>query len=128
MKITKEELLIRLSKLMFYVDPRNSVAGDFDFLHKLKVEFEEVEAIYNSLWKDELEIEGYERSQWVKFDPEEVDTFPPHGHYLCVSSNGGEVDVAYRGDKCTDEIFASLPHSMEYWRTLPNPPVEAGVQ
>lgn len=124
MKITKDELLIRLSKLMFYVDPRNSVAGDFDFLHKLKVEFEEVEAIYNSLWKDELEIEGYERSEWNKFDPEDVDTFPPPGHYLCVSSNGGEVDVAYRGDKCTDEIFASLPHDMRYWRPLPNPPKE----
>ena len=124
MKITKDELLIRLSKLMFYVDPRNSVAGDFDFLHKLKVEFEEVGAIYNSLWKDELEIEGYERSQWVKFDPKDVDTFPPSGHYLCVSSNGGEVDVAYRSDKCTDEIFASLPHDMRYWRPLPNPPKE----
>ena len=77
MKITKEELLIRLAKLMFYVDPRNSVAGDFDFLHKLKVEFEEVEAIYNSLWKDELEIEGYERSEWTKFDPNDTATFPP---------------------------------------------------
>lgn len=124
MKITKDKLTDFLYELILYIDLRRCVVGDIDLLKELKAKFEEVKVVFDSLKNDELEIEGYERSQWVKFDPEDVDTFPPPGHYLCVSSNGGEVDVAYRSDKCTDEIFASLPHDMRYWRPIPNPPKE----
>ena len=85
-------------------------------------------SVLNSLRDGTLEIEGYEISQWIKFDPEDVDTFPPPGHYLSFSTVDGEVYPTYRSDKCTDEMFASLPHDMEYWRPLPNPPIETEVQ
>ena len=131
MKITKDELLIRLAKLMFYVDPRNSVAGDFDFLHKLKVEFEEVEAIYNSLWKDELEIEGYERSEWTKFDPNDTATFPPkNGKRIIVAyeqstnSNKWEVFVEPSTNYLIQFLRTDLPNINVYWRPLPQPPKE----
>ena len=118
MKITKDELLIRLAKLMFYVDPGNSVAGDLDFLHRLKVEFGEVKAIYDSLWKDELEIEGYERTGWTKFDPDDPKTpldkfervlFSMDGVIMC----GTMQDILTAKRRGAEQI---------YWRPLPNPP------
>lgn len=86
------------------------------------------ERVIDALKTNTLEIEGYEKSDWIKFDPADVDTFPPPGHYLCFSTDDGEVNPTYRSDKCTDEIFASLPHDMEYWRPLPNPPIETEGQ
>lgn len=103
MKISKNDLLELISR-----------DGDLDHVSRVEVVL--------ATQDNELEIEGYERVQWTRFDLDDESTYPPFGHYLCVSSNGGEVDVAYRSDKCTDEIFASLPHDMRYWRPLPKPP------
>lgn len=112
MKITKDQLLNFLT--------------DLSLVYELPPLVEKVEEVIEALQNEELEIEGYSRNEWVKFDPKDEGTYPPFGRYLCVSSNGGEVDVAYRGDKCTDEIFASLPHDMRYWRPLPPPPGKEG--
>ena len=76
-----------------------------------------------ALENDTLEIEGYERVQWTRFNPQDSDTFPPPGDYLCAYKDD-EVYPAYRSDKCTDEKFASLSHDMEYWRPFPKPPTE----
>lgn len=77
----------------------------------------------NSLQNGTLEIDGYERVQWTRFNPQDSDTFPPPGHYLCAYKDD-EVYPAYRSDKCTDEKFASLSHDIEYWRPFPKPPTE----
>lgn len=83
MKITKYQLLILLSELMFYISPINRSVGDIDFIKELQVKFEKVKAVFDSLKKDELEIEGYERVKWHKFDPNDESTFPPeNGEYL----------------------------------------------
>lgn len=88
---------------------------------ELRETFDECAA---ALKNDTLEIEGYERVQWTRFNPQDSDTFPPPGHYLSFSSDDDEVYPVYRSDKCNDEIFASLSHDMEYWRAFPKPPTE----
>ena len=140
MKITKDELLIRLAKLMFYVDPGNSVAGDLDFLHRLKVEFGEVKAIYDSLWKDELEIEGYVRADnfddaeemlWTLYIPDKPHTHPESGEFVLTCMKGDMEVVEFRagaGFYFYNEDFGRYrvddPYFPLFWRHLPNPPKE----
>ena len=43
------------------------------------------EEAYSALYHDELEIEGYQRAKWIKFNPNDPKTFPTkNGNYLVV--------------------------------------------
>lgn len=113
MKITRDQLLNFLT--------------DLSLAYELPPLIEKVEKVIEALQNEELEIEGYSRDEWTRFDPENSNTFPPPGHYLCAYKDD-EVYPAYRSDKCNDEIFASLPHDITYWRPLPKPPVETEME
>ena len=76
-----------------------------------------------------LEIEGYERSDWTRFDPNDPKTFPPCGGFLgYFTGQCGDKyqDVHFRNNEYTDEEFATrmVYHKLTHWRPLPNDPVE----
>jgi hypothetical protein len=85
------------------------------------------EKAINALNDDTLEIEGYTRDKWTRFDPKDPKTFPPKGDFLGYFDHGGINDfqhVCIRDDEDTDEALATqaiFPH-LKYWRPLPQPP------
>lgn len=110
MKITKKDLLEFISK-----------DGDLDHVSRVEVVL--------ALQDDELEIEGYERSDWARFDPNDPKTFPPSGGFLgYFTGQCGDKyqDVYFRNNEYTDEEFATRMayHKLTHWCPLPNPPVE----
>lgn len=72
-----------------------------------------------------LEIEGYERVQWTRFDPNDPKTYPPKGWFLGYVA--GTIVQLLRHPDETDEYFAnkfSIKNHLTHWRPLPNDPVE----
>lgn len=64
-----------------------------------------------------LEIEGYERVQWTRFDPK---TFPPKNKDVLFTDGSG---VAFGYMDENKRVFSWIPEPT-HWRPLPNPPVE----
>lgn len=79
------------------------------------------ENAYSALYHDELEIEGYEKVQWVKFDPNDESTFPPReGMYLvCRGVEPYFREAKYYGDKVGFGDTCVI-----LWRPLPKLPLE----
>ena len=81
-----------------------------------------------ALRTDSLEIEGYERSGWTRFNPKDPSTRPPKGqHFIAYGSGYMSVIFRYSSETETDEKFAnrfSVRYGFTHWRPLPNPPVE----
>lgn len=107
----------------------------------LKSEYSCNKTEYNRKWLEELsdavdeidslkfEVEGFERVQWVKFNPKDPKTFPPKCDFLGYFDHGGINDFQYvciRDDEDTDEAIATqaIFPRLKYWRPLPQPPVE----
>jgi len=64
----------------------------------------------------ELEIEGYEKSKWVKFDPNDSKTFPPKSdeYLVCLSDDGYPMPTAAAWFNDSQQFNVSLP--VAYWR------------
>lgn len=77
--------------------------------------------VLESLRNGVLEIEGYEKSEWIKFDPNDPKTFPPKGNdQFLTLSNDGEIR-SMRFDFDTALVWK---YHISHWRPLPNLPVE----
>lgn len=88
----------------------------------------------NALQDGTLEIEGYERVQWIRFDPNDPKTYPPTDKEILVwgrprlSKAPKDVCRGYLEDdrfcmaESADDIW-----DVSYWRPLPNPPTETEV-
>ncbi|MBR5621866.1 MAG: hypothetical protein IKW49_01625 [Opitutales bacterium] len=115
MKLSKEEFLdmIECSRI-FCID--NGYGSERE------------ENISSALEKGTLEIEGYERATWTKFDKNDPSTYPPVGHHI-IAYSPGHMSVLFRYSLATetDEQFAdrfTQRYGFTHWRPLPNPPVE----
>ena len=82
------------------------------------------ENAYSALYHDELEIEGYEKVEWVKFDQNDPKTYPAEsGDYIVYLLDEGypmPVYAAWFND--SHKFSATLPVS--HWRKMPLPPVK----
>ena len=98
---------------------------------KIEIDFRDgtCKQISPKLTADNVEIEGFERVEWVKFDPNDPKTFPPCGEFLGYVA--GTVVRAFRHPGETDEYFAnkfSIKNHLTHWRPLPKPPPETEVE
>lgn len=73
-----------------------------------------------------LEIEGYERVQWTKFDPKNKSTFPKCYPVLILTTYGGmEICTLFFDGKFQTGIGDSFaPEKITHWRPFQPPPVE----
>lgn len=78
-----------------------------------------------------LEIEGYERVQWVKFNPDNPNTFPPTDEefeFFSISEKYRERHIskltAFWREGIVRRWIVNVKHrgSEIYWRPLPPPP------
>ena len=124
MKISKDDL--------FYIfdcadDPDQHVQWGLD-----------MNDIKNALIEDDLEIEGYERVQWTRFDPNDPKTFPMRNEnvllYVELDDGGRQMMNArtfimnkchfldLKGKLISEEKMDAITH----WRPLPPPPGKEG--
>lgn len=86
------------------------------------------EEAHSALYHNELEIEGYQRAEWTKFNPNDPKTFPPVGNFIFFQGceeGYGYIGTGNRNEEDTDEAFASraiYPY-LTHWLPLPQPPV-----
>ena len=88
--------------------------------------------VYERAWLEalkykELEIEGYERSQWVKFDPNDPKTIPPKNTVVLLTIQGLPLEdniCTWHTNLQERHNARGLPGVFTHWRPLPNPPVE----
>lgn len=73
-----------------------------------------------ALENDTLEIEGYERFEWIKFDPNNPNTFPPKTDEYIVAIEGRSTSTTRKYSAEYLEFFA--PEKITHWRPLPKPP------
>jgi hypothetical protein len=111
MKLTKNELLFLLDS----IDPKKWEAENLSgFVRR---------AIYNN----HLDIEGYERGGWIKFDPDDPKTFPPKNTVVLLTVQGLPLEEnihtwhTYLQERHNAQ---GLPGIFTHWRHLPQPPVE----
>lgn len=72
-----------------------------------------------------LEIEGYERSEWIKFDPNDPSTFPPKNKVVLLTIQGLPLeDNIHTWHTYIQERHNAqgLPGIFTHWRPLPKPP------
>ena len=81
-----------------------------------------VEKAIDSLDSNTLEIEGYERSEWTKFDKDDSTTFPPKGKFLYFDGFGIAIGIHLQCEK--KDGFAHIYRKITHWRPLPKPPQE----
>lgn len=128
MKLSKDDLEFALgcAKSHFF-DSANS-----DYPNKNDKDNEELfRNLECAAGNNTLEIEGYERVQWTKFDPNAPKTFPPKGAFLLVKDveddeTGGTMRITAHGLRweSRNEDFATNNKDLKYWRPFPKPPVE----
>lgn len=108
MKITKDQLLNFLT--------------DLSLAYELPPLIEKVEEVIEALQNEELEIEGYERANWVKFDPNDEATHPMKTDEYLVALDGwafAQAVIFYKSKSAFD-----TQENVTHWRPLPKPPVE----
>ena len=126
MKLNRDDLSFALvCAKSYYYDSLNSDYPNKDDLKNAEL-FRDLEQEADN---DTLEIEGYERVQWTRFDPNDPKTFPPSGGFLgYFTGQCGDKyqDVHFRNNEYTDEEFATrmVYHNLTHWRPLPSDPVE----
>ena len=75
-----------------------------------------------SFFEGTLEIEGYERSVWTRFDPNDQKTFPPKGdRYLIVTESGQFIVSLFIDDKVIKSFWEDC---VTHWKALPLLPKE----
>lgn len=85
-----------------------------------------IEEIDEALKDDTLEIEGYEKSEWIKFDRGNPDTYPPRNQHI-IAYSPGHISTLYCFSKEaeTDEQFAnnfSVRYGFTHWKPGPKAP------
>ena len=89
--------------------------------------------IHDAFINKTLEIEGYERSQWVKFDPDDPKTSPACNYewFLIAAQKSLEPPTFTVMPECaTETLLEEIRNDIikfklnVYWRPLPKPPVE----
>lgn len=90
-------------------------------------EIAEAGKICEAIREDNIEIEGFERVVWTKFDPYNPSTFPPDGGRVLVYDADGYVYEVYawilsNGTKC--EFSTGDRAQISHWRPLPKPPTK----
>ena len=93
-------------------------------------ELQIVEEIESALKAGTLEIEGYERVQWTKFNPNDPKTFPPCNIKILLTLAGADEDVLciFQTHRQERQNARGLPAPFTHWRPLPKPPVESEVK
>ena len=123
MNLSKDDLSFALvcAKGYFY-DSLNSDYPNKDDQKNAEL-FRDLEQAANN---DTLEIEGYSRNEWVKFDPKNPKTFPPKNSVVLVMICKKLSDGAPK--KMSVEVFNEyhmpnwLGGTFTHWRPLPPPP------
>lgn len=118
MTLSNEELgfALECAKSYYYQSSESDYPNKSDKNNEIR--FRDLE---NALYTDNLEIEGYEKVQWVKFDPNDESTFPPcEGMYLvCRGVEPYFREAKFYGDKL---VFGDT--CVILWRPLPKLPLE----
>jgi hypothetical protein len=114
-KLSKEDL----KRLVWH-----SQAGLTDCDSLAWLEF--IDGILNGRYDEPLEIEGYVRSLWIKFDKNDPSTYPPVGHHL-IAYGHGHMSLMFRYSLATEtaEKFAdrfTQRYGFTHWHPLPPPP------
>ena len=92
----------------------------------LSVDHQIAMGVIRALENNALEIEGYERSEWTKFDPNDPKTFPPKGdRYLVVTESGQFIVSLFIDDKVIKSFWADC---VTHWRPLPSSPVKSNCE
>ena len=91
-------------------------AGDFDNANRY------ADSARKALEAGTLEVEGYERVQWTKFDPSDPKTFPPKTDEYIVAIEGRSTSTTRKYSAQYFEFFA--PEKITHWRPCPKPPTE----
>ena len=119
MKLSKDDLSFALdcAKQYFY-DSLNSDYPGKDDLKNAEL-FRDLEQEAD---KDALEIEGYERSKWTRFNPNVPKTFPPENETVDTYCSGHYLSTSF----CYRFISKWWTESTIYWRPLPPPPGKEG--
>ena len=94
-------------------------AADFDASN------EQAFDVIRELLAGTLEIEGYERRGWTKFDSGNPKTFPEHGSLVLMCRKDGVVCIGHFFDG--DEKRSYWGHEVTHWQPLPKPPAETEV-
>lgn len=118
MTLSKEELEFALvcAKSYYYESSESDYPNKSDKDNEIR--FRDLE---NALYADNLEIEGYEKSEWIKFDSNDSKTFPPKGNdQFLTLSNDGEI----RSMRFDFDAALVWKYHISHWRPLPNLPVE----
>ena len=126
MKLSKNDLSFALNCTnQYYCDSLNSDYPNKDDQKNAEL-FRDLEQEADN---DTLEIEGYHRTVWIKFNPNDPKTFPPVGDFIFFQGceeGYGYIGTGNRNEEDTDEAFASraiYPY-LTHWLPLPQPPVE----
>jgi hypothetical protein len=122
MKLTKNELLFLLDS----IDPKKWEAENLSgFVRR---------AIYNN----HLDIEGYQRAEWIKLDKNDLKTFPQidgeevllyvtcdNGEKIIIQAKVNWIDnnECYFSDFNGDEVHDNVA-AITHWMSSPKPPVE----
>ena len=131
MKLSKNELNVLLNaRMTWHLDSAeflrsHGVSGkrDYEF-------YERYGALLNELEDGTLEIEGYERVGWIKFDPNDPKTHPPKNTVVLLAIQGLPLEDnihTWRSHLQERHNAQGLPGTFTHWRPLP-PPIETGVQ
>lgn len=84
--------------------------------------------IHDAFIHNNLEIEGYEKSEWIKYDMRDPKTFPPVDKYLLLAQNERILGVYVPFPewivvdwRCVGELKYK-GETVTHWRPLPPPP------
>ena len=122
MTLSKEELEFALvcAKSYYYESSKSDYPSKSDKDNEAR--YRDLE---NALYADKLEIEGYERLQWIKFNKNDPSTYPPVSHHF-IACSPGHMSVLFRYSLAseTDEQFADRfiqRYGFTHWLPLPKP-------
>lgn len=106
--------------------------------------FEASMSIYDDSYKagvaletDTLEIEGYERAEWVKFDPHDESTFPAcNSEWFLIAAQKSLKPPTFTmmAERATQTLLEEIRRDIikfrlnVYWRPLPPPPGKEEVK
>lgn len=114
MKITKDQFLTFLT--------------DLSLAYELPPLIKKAEKVIEALQNEELEIKGYTRNEWLKFDPNDESTLPPkNGKRIIIAyeksnnSNKWEVMVEPSTNYLIQFLRTDFPNLNVYWRPFQGP-------
>jgi hypothetical protein len=86
---------------------------------------EDAEEAMEALEDGRLDIEGYDHTNWVKFDKDNPDTYPPANDCLLFFNTDNDYEYGTRGKDEDNETFANKHQNLTHWHPwglYPEPP------